>query len=118
MNKPLLSICIPTYNRASYLEQCLESIVGQECFDSRVEVVISDNCSTDDTQTVGMQYQEQYGNIHYFRNEENVLDRNFALVFQRATGYLRKLTNDTVIYKAGAIEYMLKAAEENKVLKL
>lgn len=117
MDKPLLSICIPTYNRASYLEQCLKSIVGQECFDSRVEVVISDNCSSDDTQAIGMRYQEKYANIHYFRNAENVIDMNFPLVFQRASGCLRKLTNDTVVYKPGAVKYMLKAAEENRAAK-
>ncbi len=117
MDKPLLSICIPTYNRANYLEQCLESIVSQECFDARVEVVISDNCSADDTRKIGMRYQEKYANIHYFRNEENLIDMNFPLVFQRANGYLRKLTNDTVVYKPGAVQYMLKAAEENKEKK-
>ena len=113
MNKPLLSICIPTYNRAEYLEKCLEAIVDQDSFDDRVEVVISDNCSTDSTQVIGLKYQKKYGNIHYYRNETNVMDKNFPLVFQRAKGSLRKLTNDTVIYKPGAIQYMLKAAEDN-----
>ena len=52
MNKPLLSICIPTYNRAHYLKECLGSIVAQ--FDDRdvrdnVEVVVSDNASPDNT---------------------------------------------------------------------
>lgn len=117
MDKPLLSICIPTYNRANYLEQCLESIVDQEGFDARVEIVISDNCSVDDTRKIGIRYQEKYPNIHYFRNEENVVDMNFPLVFRRATGHLRKLTNDTVVYRPGAVQYMLKAAEENKEKK-
>lgn len=45
--KPLLSICIPTYNRAEYLEKSLESIIRQSEFHSDdVDVVISDNCST------------------------------------------------------------------------
>ncbi len=110
---PLLSICIPTYNRAEHLEKCLEAIVNQECFDNQVEVVISDNCSTDDTQTVSLRYQEKYSNINYFRNEKNVKDENYPLVLRRATGLLRKLTNDTLIYQPGAIKLMLKAAEEN-----
>lgn len=109
---PLLSICIPTYNRAQYLEKCLKAIVVQDGF-NEIEVVVSDNCSTDNTPTIGEKYQEIYSNIHYFQNKSNVADMNFPLVFQRATGTLRKLTNDTVIYKKGAIEYMLKAAEEN-----
>lgn len=109
---PVLSLCIPTYNRAEYLRNCLESIVSQECFDDRVEVVISDNCSTDDTQKVSMQYQDKYPNIHYFRNEKNIIDGNFPLSLQRATGLLRKLTNDTVFYQPGAINVMLEAAEK------
>ncbi len=113
MKKPLLSICIPTYNRVEYLRQCLEAIVHQKGFDERVEIVISDNCSTDNTQAVGLHYQEEYENIRYFRNEENVLDKNFPLVFRKATGVFRKLTNDTIMYKPNSIEYILQAVEEN-----
>lgn len=111
--KPLLSICIPTFNRASYLERCLDQIVHQEAFDSQVEVVVSDNCSEDDTKDVVERFQKTYDNIRYYRNEENLVDLNFALVFQRATGYLRKLTNDTVIYHPGAIKYMKEIAKKN-----
>lgn len=110
--KHLLSICIPTFNRARYLEKCLNAIVSQEGFGD-VEIVISDNCSTDDTECVGRKYDALYDNVHYFRNNENLADMNFPLAFQRASGSLRKLTNDTVIYKPGAIRYMLNAAKEN-----
>ncbi len=109
---PILSFCIPTYNRAEYLRQCLDVITNQECFDDRVEVVISDNCSTDDTQRISMQYQEKYPNIRYFRNEKNIVDGNFSLALQRASGLLRKLTNDTLIYQPGAIKLMLEVAEK------
>ena len=116
MDKPLLSICIPTFNRAEYLENCLEAIVQQDGFEE-IEVVISDNCSTDATQTLGEKYAQTYRNIKYFRNEENVLDMNYPLVFRRANGVLRKLTNDTILYKPGAIRYMLDAVIENIDLK-
>ena len=59
----LLSICIPTYNRAEYLKKTLESIVWQRDFLSKdVEVVISDNCSTDDTASVVAKFVEKYPN--------------------------------------------------------
>lgn len=49
--KPLLSICIPTYNRAEYLAKSLDTLVCLPEFNSsEVEVVISDNASTDNTQ--------------------------------------------------------------------
>ena len=112
MHKPLLSICIPTYNRAKYLDQCLKAIVGQEWYDDRVEVVVSDNCSTDNTMDIVRSYQVRFGNIRYFRNDENLADKNFSLSLRRASGILRKLTNDTVIYKSGAIKYMVSTVEK------
>jgi abequosyltransferase len=48
--RPLLSICIPTYNRSQYLKQALETYVSNAAFDDEVEIVISDNASTDNTE--------------------------------------------------------------------
>ena len=39
----LLSICIPTYNRASYLNLCLERVIDQVTIDMPVEIIVSDN---------------------------------------------------------------------------
>ena len=44
--KPLLSICIPTFNRASYLKQALDAYVNNTSLNEDVEIVISDNAST------------------------------------------------------------------------
>ena len=116
MEKPILSICIPTYNRASCLDKCLEAIVAQEEV-NRIEVVVSDNCSSDNTPNIVEKYSRQYPNIVYYRNTKNLIDENFPLALQRATGMLRKLTNDTIIYNTGAISYMVKAAEDNIAAK-
>jgi glycosyltransferase involved in cell wall biosynthesis len=72
-NKPILSICIPTYNREKYLEECLESIIHQEWFSEEgIEIIISDNASIDNTSGLVKKYQDQYPNIKYFRNDENI----------------------------------------------
>ena len=48
--KPLVSICIPTYNRVEQLKITMESIMAQPEFrEGKVEIVISDNASDDDT---------------------------------------------------------------------
>ena len=44
-----LSICIPTYNRAVELRPLLDTIVAQTGHGLDVEIVISDNASTDNT---------------------------------------------------------------------
>ncbi len=92
MNKPLLSICIPTFNRESCLKDCLNSIVSQftnkEIFD-QLEVVISDNGSTDNTTNVVKEFQTKFSNINikYFRNETNIgFDRNLVSVVEKSTG--------------------------------
>src|ERR1700748_2527080 len=48
---PRLSICIPTYNRAALLDDCLNRL-GDLPRDGSVEIVISDNASTDETAAV------------------------------------------------------------------
>ena len=79
MHTPLLSICIPTYNRSECLAQTVESIINSNSFDNRVEIVISDNCSTDDTEQVCRNYTNMYSNIKYYRQLEptDIADKNF-----------------------------------------
>ncbi len=105
--RPLLSICIPTYNRAEYLRGALENITSDPEFDNRVEVVISDNASPDNTQEVGVAYANRFPNIKYFRNETNVRDENFKLAFQRASGKYLKLFNDTLRLNPGSLKKIL-----------
>lgn len=115
MIKPLLSICIPTYNRCEYLGTCLDSIVSQrEFLDGEVEVVVSDNASTDNTQTVVGKYTAKYAQVKYFRNDTNILDYNFPLVLSRATGLYRKLINDTFYVLNGELEYLCDLIKEHK----
>ena len=70
--KPLLSICIPTFNRGDLLNDILSKYVDNPQFDNDVEIVISDNASTDSTEDICRRYVEKYSNIRYFKNEENI----------------------------------------------
>ena len=106
--RPLLSICIPTYNRAEYLAKSLDSLICLPEFNtSEVEVVISDNASTDNTQKIVKIYTDRYNTIHYYRNEENIRDKNFPTSITRANGTFRKLCNDTLIYSGDYLAYLL-----------
>jgi glycosyltransferase involved in cell wall biosynthesis len=113
-NKPLLSICIPTYNRAEILDKSILSIVSQNEFNSEdVELVISDNASTDSTGEIVNKYLKNYNNILYFRNSENIYDKNFPTVIGLANGIFRKLCNDDMIFKDGTIDYLLTIIKNN-----
>src|SRR5262249_43627784 len=71
-SEPLLSICIPTYNRSHFLKECLRSLFAQTFDHSAVEVIVSDNASTDDTPNVVRKYAERYPIVKYVRNETNI----------------------------------------------
>lgn len=117
--QPLLSICIPTYNRAEYLKKTLIGIVNDKDFDDTVEIVISDNASTDHTQQVCREFCNVYHNIHYYRNDVNIITSNFFLALNRGKGKYVKLSNDTVTYKVGALKALkdeIKRASTSKNL--
>jgi len=113
MEKPIVSICIPTYNRRKILIDCIDSIVKQEEFISnRVELVVMDNCSDDGTCDVCLEYERKYTNFVYARNEVNMDDRRFPLLLSLASGKLRKLSNDRVIYTSGSLKYLCEMAQK------
>lgn len=111
--KPILSICIPTYNRAKHLKKTLDSIVLQKAFGEDVEIIISDNASTDETEQVARSFCEKYDNIMYYRNEQNVRDKNYPLVLSRANGLYRKLCNDTMCFVEDSLDYMINAIKSS-----
>ncbi|PQQ37785.1 transferase [Photorhabdus luminescens] len=83
-----ISFCIPTYNRAEYLEPLIESIANQSNHSLDVDICISDNASTDGTDKMITNWQEKFNIIiHYHRHHENIgPDRNYLSAVNMATG--------------------------------
>lgn len=108
----LLSLCIPTFNRGSFLKKTLESITCQSAFieTREVEIVIADNCSDDDTQSVAEYFANQFpGKIQYHRNSANIgAEANFELALQKARGAFLKLHNDNLLILDGSLSEILK----------
>jgi abequosyltransferase len=83
--RPLLTIAIPTCNRASLLETLLAILTPQLIAHPDVDLLILDNGSTDDTPGVIARYASPQVRSH--RHPENIgSDANFVSAFQRATG--------------------------------
>lgn len=69
----LLTITIPTYNRFRYLTKCLNQLLPQvERYSDVVKLLITDNCSTDETQAYLQELAKQYSFIMYHRNDTNI----------------------------------------------
>jgi len=67
--RPRVSIGIPVYNGERYLAEALESLLAQTFVD--FEIIISDNCSTDQTEEICQQYAIQDSRVRYVRAEKN-----------------------------------------------
>lgn len=117
---PLLSICIPTYNRCAILRQALENLVNLPTFSESpaIEIVISDNASPDETELVGREFARRYPDrIRYFRNESNVRDKNFHLALTRGNGEFLKLANDTLLITDLGLREMLATVRAHRANK-
>lgn len=69
-NKPLVSVVIPCYNAALYVEEAVRSIMGQSY--SNLEIIVINDGSTDSTKKILIQLSEEDSRIRYVENEQNI----------------------------------------------
>ncbi len=85
LSEPFLSICIPTRDRAPYLRELLESIAAQTT--PEIEVVLSDDGSSDDTPQVIAEFENRFTHFVSDRHDPALrYDRNVLHVMARAHG--------------------------------
>lgn len=117
MSKKLLSICIPTYNRARELDTTLSSITSQEIFinSDEIEIVVIDNCSTDDTEKIVKQYSDKFQNkIRNIRNNKNIHSSlNHKKALDVGDGEFLKLHNDNLPFLKNSLAEILKIIKDN-----
>jgi hypothetical protein len=93
---PKISVCIPTYNRARYLGEALESVLDQTLQD--FEIIVYDDASTDKTRTLVAGIGDP--RVRYFRQPHNVgIPRNRNSCLKVARGrYIAWLDSDDIYY--------------------
>lgn len=91
---PLVSILIPVYNRKEYVVQAIKSALAQTY--KNIEVIISDNNSTDGTWEVLEDWGMSDSRLHIFRNKKNIGPvRNWKRCIDEAKGqYIKILWSD------------------------
>jgi len=109
---PKVSIVVPTYNRANYLKECLDSIIKQNY--PNLEIIVSDDNSTDNTLEVVKSFQKKYTFIKYVKNNKYPQgpngNKNNGLDY--VTGEIIGIFDDDDIMLEGAIKLMV-----DKILK-
>lgn len=93
--KPKVSICIPTHNRAQFIENAIESALNQTY--SNIELIVVDNASTDNTESIVNKYTDP--RLKYFKNDRNIgMYANFNRCLELANGkYIQLLHSDDYI---------------------
>ncbi|MFA6446260.1 MAG: glycosyltransferase family 2 protein, partial [Candidatus Paceibacterota bacterium] len=93
MDKPLVSIGLPTYNRADDLKTCLDNLTSLEY--NNIEIIISDNHSTDTTAEVCKDYIKKDKRIRFYRQNTNLgVRKNSIFVLEKAKGKYFMLASD------------------------
>jgi len=109
---PRVSVGIPVYNGERYLRDAIDAILGQTFED--IELVISDNASTDATEEICREYVASDPRVRYYRNIKNRgAARNFNRVFDVARGEYFKWAAVDDLISLDNIERCVEALEEN-----
>jgi glycosyltransferase involved in cell wall biosynthesis len=113
MSYPLVSIVIPVFNRVGLIQQCIESALQQTY--PNIEVVVSDNCSTDGTLDLVKRLALNDSRIRAFANPVNLGPvTNWLTGLERARGQYCKLLFSDDILHVRAVETLLCALEHTK----
>ena len=115
ISNSLISITIPTHNRAHFLDACLEFLIPlarKHC----VKIFISDNASNDNTQNVVARRMLDYSLIFYSKNQENIgPDAGFEKALKLADTKYVWLLGDTYKIPAHGLDYLVDLISSQKV---
>ena len=107
-----ISVVLPTYNGEKYIEKSIESILSQTY--SNWELIIVNDCSTDNTLKVVESYEQSDSRIQVINNSTNQkLPRSLNIGFSHATGELLTWTSDDNSYHPDAFEMLVNALNDN-----
>lgn len=116
--KPLLTIAIPTFNRATILDQALSNILPQiKNYKGQIEFIISDNASKDNTQEVIKKHQEIFLDVNIITNLQlynTGYFGNFKKCKELSSGEYFWLLSDNEHLSEGVIDFIITTIKANK----
>lgn len=107
-----IAVIIPNYNSGTYIKKCLDSLLEQEYKVN--EIIVIDDCSTDESNNIVKEYVKKYNNIKLIENTENrgvSYSRNKGIENAKSE-YIMFCDSDDW-YEKDAIKKMIKCVENN-----
>lgn len=108
---PKVSVIVPMYNTEKFLRPCLDSILKQTLDD--IEIIIVDDCSTDNSFKIASEYAKKHSNIRLVRQAKNsgvAAARNMGLHYAKGK-YISFIDSDDYI-QDNMLEKMYNACEK------
>jgi glycosyltransferase involved in cell wall biosynthesis len=112
---PLVSVVVATYNGAAFIRPQLDSILAQTY--PNIEVVVVDDCSTDDTARILEEYTSRYGNFRAIINERNLgYVKNFEKGMLLAKGEFICPSDQDDVWHVEKIDVLMKERGEHAIV--
>jgi len=114
---PSVSICVPAYNQAHLLASALKSALAQTA--PVLEILVSDNCSTDETQQVAQAFAQRDVRVRYERTATHLaMPENFTRCLELARGeYIKFLCADDML-EPNCVERLLTIVRGDETVSL
>ncbi len=114
-NKPLVSVAMATYNGEKFIREQLDSILCQTY--PNIEIVVTDDCSTDATPAILDEYAAQHENVRVYHNEKNLgLTANFEKAASLSRGELIAFADQDDIWMPEKIEILTNNLGDNTLV--
>lgn len=108
-----VSVILPVYNVAPYLEDAFESVLNQSL--KEIEVIAVNDGSTDDSEKIIKKYQQQDSRIIFFSQENKGQSAARNLALRQATGkYIYMMDSDDILSSPDALQICYDYAEKNQ----
>ena len=111
----ILSVIIPTRNRASFLDGALNSLCNQSCSSDLFEVIVIDNGSTDATFQICKKYKSKILNYRFFLKPNPGLHIGRHLGARKAKGEILVYIDDDIVADKGWLQAIANAFKDDSV---
>lgn len=112
MTVPLVSIALPVYNGEEWLEQAISTLIKQSY--KNIEIIIADDCSSDNSQKICEKYASKYSQITFIENETNLGGQeNFLKILYLCSGKYITYASQDDYWDENFISYLVEKLESN-----
>ncbi len=114
-NSPLISIALCTFNGAKFLKEQLDSLIFQSYLN--LEIVIVDDCSTDNTVNILRSYELRFNNISVYINESNIgINKSFSKAIGLCHGEFIAISDQDDIWFPNKLETALEFIDNDTMM--